>query len=64
MRIAASIAKIDNHESLSQSLTHEGRYRAARAAKKCIPVENLHKIVIDYKILDVYAKQQYGVIAR
>ena len=34
MRITASIAQIDNHGSLTHSVTQEGRYRAARAAKK------------------------------
>ena len=34
IRITASIAQIDNHGSLTHSVTQEGRYRAARAAKK------------------------------
>ena len=33
MRIAASIA-LNDESSVTQSLTHEGRYRAARAARK------------------------------
>ena len=51
-RIAASIALNDESsvtQSPSQSLTHEGRYRAARAAKnlKCINLDFLQECSLD-----------------